>query len=450
MQGPFGARGLRLRTAGAPAGAVEQERASQSGKIVAAVVAVLWAVVLALILRQQVFVSHDSISNYGHVWWVSDRFWSGHGVPFHMPVIGHGKAFAFPYGFLPWFTAALLHPLLGDWVVTLWIVLGFLGLVAAMFWAFPEVRRGWWAAIALVNPALVLAPIIGQLPFIWGSAMLMASIGCWRRKRFVEAAVLAGLAQATHPAVVLPMAAGLVLMRLFWEDDRRQLLRFYAISLVIALPAAWIVFVSPVFVDSSAWVIVSNFVGTLLERSFVIAGPILIILFQKIQKRVRKSWLPIGLFLFTLALNPALGPILNTRYAWGALNRKPNTDLLQFIDSPAFVPGKTYRIIRAGDGKIGMYQIVRKGGHLDSEFFPESIGRKSWPQPEGYSRFLRTRRVDFVIVYDSYDRRYKTNEHALLDELSVGGLASCSAQRVGAAPLAQGDHYDVYTVRRDC
>jgi hypothetical protein len=450
LQGPFGARSLRLRTAGAPSSAVERGGTPQSGKIVAAVVVALWAVVLVLILRHRVFVSHDSISNYGHVWWVSDRLWDGHGVPFHMPVIGHGKAFAFPYGFLPWFTAALLHPLLGDWVVTLWLVLGFIGLVAAMFWAFPEVRRGWWAAIALVNPALVIAPIIGQLPFIWGSAMLMLAIGCWRRKRFVEAAVLAGLAQATHPAVVLPMAAGLVFIRLFWEADRRQLLRFYAISFVIALPATWIVFVSPVFVDSSAWVIISNFFGTLLVRSFVIAGPIIIILFQRIQTRVRKPWLPIALFLFTLALNPALGGILDTRYAWGALNRKPNTDLLQFVNSSKFEPNKTYRIVRAGDGKIGMYQIVRKGGHLDSEFFPESIGRKSWPTTEDYSKFLRTRRVDFVIVYDSYDKTYKTNEHALLDELSDTGLAACSAQRVGAAPLAHADHYDVYTVRRDC
>jgi hypothetical protein len=210
------------------------------------------------------------------------------------------------------------------------------------------------------------------------------------------------------------------------------------------------VFVSPVFVDSSAWVIISNFFGTLLVRSFVIAGPILIILFQRIQARVRKPWLPIGIFLFTLALNPALGGVLDTRYAWGALNRKPNTDLLHFVNSPKFEPNKTYRIIRAGDGKIGMYQIVRKGGHLDSEFFPESIGRKSWPTTDDYSRFLRTRRVDFVIVYDSYDKTYKTNEHALLDELSATGLAACTDQRVGAAPLSHAEHYDVYTVRRDC
>ena len=414
------------------------------------VVIVVWAAVLALILRHRVFVSHDSISNYGHVWWVSDRLWDGHGIPFHMPVIGHGKAFAFPYGFLPWFTAALLHPLLGDWVVTLWLVLGFVGLVAAMFWAFPEVRHGWWAAIALVNPALVIAPITGQLPFIWGSALLLAAIGCWRRQRYVEAAILAGIGQATHPAVVLPLALCLVLFRLYWEPDRRQLLRFYGISFLIALPATWIVFVSPVFVDSSRWVIVSNFFGTLIVRAFVIAVPILIVLFQHLQKRIHKAWLPVVLFLFTLALNPAVGGVLQARYAWGALNRKPNTDLMSFINSSKFEPQKTYRIIRAGDGKIGMYQIVRKGGHLDSEFFPESIGRKSWPTTDDYSRFLRTRGVDFVIAYDSYDKRWKTNEHALLDDLSVGGLGSCTAERVGATLLAHAEHYDVYSIRRDC
>jgi hypothetical protein len=445
LQGPFGGGRLRLRPAGSSAVAPTWG-VTPPAKTVAAIVAVVWAIVLVLILRHRVFVSHDSISNYGHVWWVSDRIWSGDGLPFRMPIIGHGKAFAFPYGFLPWFTASLLYPLFGDWVVTLWLVVGFVGLVVAMFWAFPEIRRGWWAATALVNPALVIAPIIGQLPFIWGSAMLMAAVGCWRRKRYVEAAVLVGLGQATHPAVVLPIGLGLVLGRLYWEPERRELLRFYAISLVISLPATWIVFVSPVFADSSAWVIISNFFGTLLVRSFVFITPILLVVFQ----RVRKPWLPVALFIGTLSLNVALGGVLDTRYAWGSLNRKPNTDLMQFVNSPKFEPTKTYRLIRAGDGKVGMYQIVRKGGHLDSEFFPESIDRRSWRDTEGYSKFLRKRRVDFVIVYDSYDRTYRTNEHALLDGLSARGIDSCDAQVVGAAPLAHAEHYDVYTIRREC
>ena len=91
-----------------------------------------WIVVLALILRHRVLVSHDTLSNYAHVWYVNDRLRHGHGVPFRMPVIGHGDAYAFPYGFVPWLSAALLWGLLGPWVVTLWIVLGFIGLVAAM------------------------------------------------------------------------------------------------------------------------------------------------------------------------------------------------------------------------------------------------------------------------------------------------------------------------------
>jgi hypothetical protein len=444
LQGPFAGR-LRLRSAGSSADAATWG-VTPPAKTVAAIVGVLWAIVLVLILRHRVFVSHDSISNYGHVWWVSDQLWSGDGLPFRMPVIGHGQAFAFPYGFLPWFTASLLYPLFGDWVVTLWLVLGFVGLVVAMFWAFPEIRRGWWAATALVNPALVIAPIIGQLPFLWSSALLMVAVGCWRRKRYMEAAVLAGLGQATHPAVVLPIGLFLVLGRLYWEPERRQLLRFYAISLVISLPATWIVFVSPVFADSSGWVIISNFFGTLLVRSFVFIAPIVLVLFQ----RVRKPWLPVAIFIGTLSLNVALGGVLDTRYAWGSLNRKPNTDLMQFINSSKFERTKTYRLIRAGDGKVGMYQIVRKGGHLDSEFFPESIDRRSWRDTEAYSKFLRHRRVDFVIVYDSYDRTYRTNEHTLLEGLSARGINSCDAQLVGAAPLAHAEHYDVYSIRREC
>src|SRR5262249_13088255 len=91
LQGPFGGGRLRLRPAGSPADAPTWG-VTPSAKTVAAIVGVLWAIVLVLILRHRVFVSHDSISNYGHVWWVSDRLWSGDGLPFRMPIIGHGKA----------------------------------------------------------------------------------------------------------------------------------------------------------------------------------------------------------------------------------------------------------------------------------------------------------------------------------------------------------------------
>src|SRR5258708_13417051 len=91
-----------------------------------------WIVDRALILLHRILVSHDTLSNYAHVWYVNDRLRHGHGVPFRMPVIGHGDAYAFPYGFVPWLSAALLWGLLGPRVVTLLIVLGFIWLVASL------------------------------------------------------------------------------------------------------------------------------------------------------------------------------------------------------------------------------------------------------------------------------------------------------------------------------
>ena len=79
---------------------------------------------------------------------------------------------AFPYAFIPWMVAALLWPLMGEWSVTLVLGAGFVGLVLATFWAFPELRRGWWTVAVLVNPALVEALLLGQLPFLWAATML--------------------------------------------------------------------------------------------------------------------------------------------------------------------------------------------------------------------------------------------------------------------------------------
>src|SRR5690349_19087616 len=53
---------------------------------------VFWVVVMGLIVRRRIFISHDTISNYAHVWYVADRFRATGTIPFHMPALGHGKA----------------------------------------------------------------------------------------------------------------------------------------------------------------------------------------------------------------------------------------------------------------------------------------------------------------------------------------------------------------------
>ena len=160
---------------------VEPVHPLPGGTLVLCLVVVAWAITLTRYLWHSVLLSFDTVNNYAHVWYVADRIWDHGQLPLRMPVLGHGQAFAFPYGFLPWATAALMRPLLGDWTVTLWLALGAVGMVIATFTAFPELRRGWWAAAVLLNPAVIQAALFGQLSFAWAATLLLFGIAAWRR-----------------------------------------------------------------------------------------------------------------------------------------------------------------------------------------------------------------------------------------------------------------------------
>ena len=61
-----------------------------------------------------------------------------------------------------------------------------------------------------------------------------------------------------------------------------------------------------------------------------------------------------------------------------------------------------------------------------------------------YAAFLQNRKVEYVIIYTTYDHRYQTNEHALLRDLAVARTASespCASLTVSTA------EYDVFAVR---
>jgi hypothetical protein len=283
----------------------------------------------------------------------------------------------------------------------------------------------------------------------------MGAVACWRRRRYLPAAVLAGLGQATHPAVVLPMGVVLVAWWWRWEPDRRRLLRYYAASLLPAIPAALLVFASPVVGDTDPVVIVTGFFGTLGVRILVLAVPIALVVVQRrLQSSATPSRVtarfPATVCLTLLLSNVVLAGPLEAEYSWGALGRKPDTQLLTFIESSKFDPGATYRILRAHDGKIGMYQLMQHKARLDSEFFPESIARNSWPDVTRYSQFLRNRHVDYVIMFRTYDREWRTNEHQLLRELKKQGPDRCDADRVGVHQVSAARTFDVYQIRRDC
>jgi hypothetical protein len=184
------------------------------------------------------------------------------------------------------------------------------------------------------------------------------------------------------------------------------------------VPAAWLVVRSPVFEDSSTGVKLANFVTTLLPRCLVLAVPVGLVVVLRPGRRGR-VWAGPAAFAVVAALLAATWRPLLLPEASRSLWRQPNRDMLAFLHSPEFEPGATYRVLRVTDFKVSLYQLIKAGGRLDSEFFPESIVRRRWPSATAYGEFLRRRHVDYVMIWGHYGRVFHTDDEARLGELEA-------------------------------
>ena len=413
-------------------------------QVVLALLVAFWIVLLALYLRHAIVLSSDSVNNHIHVWYIARDLWHHGRLPWHMPVLAHGDAYAYPYGFVNWTTAAVVWPLFGDWTVTLWTALGAIGCIVATFTAFPELRRGWWAAAVLANPATIEALLFGQQSFAWGAMLMLFGIAAWRRGHHAWAAVLVGLGQANHAAIVLPMGVLLVLACLPFARDRLVILRWYALSCAIALPAVWLVIASPTTAQTTVGGQLANFWGTFGPRTFLVGLPVICVLAQRTGIR---ALAPAGVILALMGHLSFEIP-LNVGAQWHALvrNRADTTALDAYLRSSDFKPGATYRVLRGGDGKLGLYHVVRAGGRLDSELFPESMAIRSFTDARAYASLLCDRHVDQIIHDDTYDASRHTNERAMIDALERATVDGVHLQAV-----ASGSGWKVDAVERsDC
>ena len=135
---------------------------------------------------------------------------------------------------------------------------------------------------------------------------------------------------------------------------------------------------------------------------------------------------------------------LNVNAQWSALvHHGANTASLDaYLHSPSFVKGATYRVLRGGDGKLGLYHVVQAGGQLDSEMFPESMAIKSFTIAE-YEQLLCERHIDQIIHYDTYDTA--PSHERTRDPL---GAHRPAGHRVALHVITSGDGYQVYGVDR--
>jgi hypothetical protein len=304
-------------------------------------------------------------------------------------------------------------------------VLGVIGCIVATFVAFPELRHGYWAAAVLANSAILQALLFGQQSFAWGAALVLLGVACWRRGHRAWAAVLVGVGQYTHPAVVAPMALVMVILYLLFTHERWAVVRWYALSCLITLPAVIIVFASPTFADTSASSRMLNFWITLGPRVLIVVLPMF---YAVLYHAGRRALGPIALGLSIVASVSLYFPLnvahqVHALFRWGADTSEIDT----YTHSPLFEKGLTYRVLRDGDGKLAMYHVLRAGGRLDAELFPESMATHSFNSIADYKQLLCDRHVDQVIHFTSYDNQRHTNELALLGQLVAQGQAKVVA-----------------------
>lgn len=380
----------------------------------------MWAALLVGIVRQPVFLTTDMVSNHVHIWYVAEQLWHDHRLPMHMPVLASGEAYAFPYAMLPWIVGALLWPLGGDRVVTAMLVAGALATVAATYWALPRLRRGWWAVAVLVNPSLVVSVMLGQLPFLWAAAAFMVAIGMWRRDRLVAATVLAALSMITHPAVMLPVSIIAILFALPFEKRRGRLLLCWLAAAVVAVPATWMTVTSPVVDQTSRSTQLYSLVTTVFIRVLVLAIPVFLDALASRWGRIRA--LPVSLVGLSVVLVGLAWLPFQLDVGWsGVVRTRPPDELKTFLDAQALEPGRIYRVLPGADQKYGLYQVVRHGAILDSEFFPESLRRKGFQTDEEYASFLTKRHIQAVVVTPGYQSHFKSNEPERLASLAASG-----------------------------
>jgi hypothetical protein len=244
----------------------------------------------------------------------------------------------------------------------------------------------------------------------------------------------------------MPIAAVLVLVWLPWERNRRGLVTAYLWSVLFALPAVYFVWRSPVFVESSFATKIANFGSTVGPRCLIIAIPVLLV----VGRRYLREWVaPIAVAVL-VAVNLATWSPMGIPQAWRWLRHKQDPDVEAFVKTPAFVPGATYRVLLTSSGKHGEYVMLRDGARLDSEFFPESMAIQSWAGTRTYSDALLSRHVDYVMDWHSYNRRWKTNEHTMLERLAQLAPQACADHLVQVKHVVTDSRYDLYSVDRSC
>jgi hypothetical protein len=162
-----------------------------------------------------------------------------------------------------------------------------------------------------------------------------------------------------------------------------------------------------------------------------------------LQRTGVRSLAPLGV---ALALIAHLGfqiP-LNVSQQWSALvhDGADTASLDAYLHSSSFRKGVTYRVLRGRDGKLGLYHVLRAGGVIDSELFPEGMAIRSFRDESEYAALLCDRGIDRIIHDDTYDEARRTNEIAMIESLERASAGGVQLRRIAGGVGWQVDAVD--------
>ncbi|HYM14135.1 MAG TPA: glycosyltransferase family 2 protein [Dehalococcoidia bacterium] len=403
--------------------------------------------VLLRMLTRAIYLGDDTINNYVHVWYISDRIFHAGQIPLHIAGLDGGRAFAFPYGLTPWLVNALVFPLLGNWSVTLFLVLGGLAATAAALVVRPDMRDPWLLVPFLANPFLIDALGSGQDAFLWSAAGFFIFVWSVERRRWPVSAAALWFTASTHPIEGgMAVAAYLIWHAIRHREDLVPLAAVSALALPFLLPSIYFALATPALHETGTGTLTFSVLQDLPRRGSVLAAPFLLTWGAPF---LRRHYRPLGAA-FTLAAVPTIllsagalagMPVVGYLSGQGSYAGlvSPASDFYSgYLASGDFRPGLVYRVLSPNQKEQGAYYLIRHGGVLANELFSESQARHSWSE-RGYQCYLAAKHVDRVVVERGYHHQFRTNEQLILNALVTRGLATLT---YGGA----GDHIAVYDV----
>ncbi|TAJ19774.1 MAG: glycosyltransferase [Dehalococcoidia bacterium] len=397
---------------------VPKAQRSWIGVALATAILAVFSGFLGIVFSHTVYLGNDSAQSYGHVWFIAHSLQSGHGIPLHVPYLENGEALTLPYAAIPWIPAALLRLVIGDFAVTLTMVVGVVLLLWGISRWLPRTASPLVMAAVVVNWQLWNSILQFQLPTVWALGLAALAAAEFDRDRPRRGAALAAAALIAHP---LMGGVGIALTLLASVEVRREIpwrtAPWLVAAALVASPAIWTFLQIPAIEHVGRWGWTTPAHIT-LQRTSILWWPWLCSLGIV---WVRRFYLPLALVgAVLLARNFAGSNPQNAR--WVSIPRFPD-----YIEAGRVAPQAHYRVLTLSDQEDGMVQLMEAGATLAQDFFDESVERRSFSATEEYRCFLARKGADRILVQGEWTRhplRDTSNEVAYLDRLVAEGHAA--------------------------